>query len=608
MRTKSEESSMTSNTRASNSADISSRTASPPIQRSEFRWYLNTIWSISYTKSLTGHLSLQDLGDLQQLSQLISELLMDGSMHGYKHEYNEQLWEMDEFLDEALSNAVQETMVWARGHEADERYRDAEYLIRRANSSFHGREPLKHMWSHLDKDVLPTMVSMYEKMGDYTAAEICQETLVKFLFFAKSREQVNEEQIQAVVALSTLLSNSHKRFLDLVPNCEESGLFITYRAAVLDVELLNEVLLEQDLIKSETKENYSCTSLHIAVKENATNLARQLIEIGADVNSANAMSRTPLHISATYAGSEMMKLLLDNQANVEAVDEDHRTPLHAAVRGKRPQETIASLVNAGADINAWNSDEESALSLAIIHNLQAVASLLLEQGANVEASDHDKAPLFTAVHHDRTWAVNLLLDNGAKVLTSRSWGHTLLYDAVMKNRESIVQILLDHGEKTRSASYEEDSLWILNCAIDNANVSIVEMLLKARIGNHTRDRNGDTILHRAIRYGEEPHERIVKLLLKHDAFGMKRVNLYGDTVLHLAVKYSRRKMLVMLLQHKPDELPVLCQMDNGIGETPLDIARAKAKGKEDPSVEISVLYLLEKALQLSHDFISATTG
>ena len=563
-----------------------------------------------------GHLSLQDLGDLQQLSQLISELLlMNGSMHGYKHGYNEQLWEMDEFLDEALSNAVQETMVWARRHEADERYRDAEYLIRRANSSFHGREPLKHMLSHLDKDVLPTMVSMYEKMGDYTAAEMCQETLVKFLFFAKSRDQVNEKQIQAVVALSTLLSNFHKRFLDLVPICEDSGLFITYRAAVLDVGLLNELLLEQGLITSETKENYSCTSLHIAVKEDATNLARQLIEMGADVNSENAMSRTPLHISATYAGSEMMELLLDNQANVEAIDDDQCTPLHAAVRGKRPQETVASLVNARAHINIRNADEESALSLAIERDLPAIASLLLEHGANVEASGHEEAPLFTAVKNDRTWAVDLLLNNGAYLLRRDRYGRTVLFGAVERNRESIVQSLLDYNEKTRSAFYEDfeerdyDGKPLLHIAIGEANVSIVEMLLKARIGIHTRDRYDDTALNRAIKKGGgESQERIVQLLLEHGAVGMQRVNYWGDTALHLAVNHSRRNVLVILLQHKPDELHVLCQMRNRCGQTPLDIARAKANGKEDPSVEISVLYMLENALQLSHTFINNTTA
>ena len=596
MRTKGEESSMASNARASNSPDIPSRTSSTlrPIQRSEIRWYLNTNWLTSYTKTLTGHLSLQDLGDLQQLHMIIHEIWAD----------NEPYWDVNGLSGEALSNAEQEIMIFARRHEADGRYRDAEYLIRRANSDFH--RTLKHMWSHLSKDVLPTMVAMYEKMGDYTAEEMCQEKLVKLLFLATSQEQVNEEQIGAVVALSRLLYNFHERVLDLVPNFGEIDLFITYRAAVLDVVLLNEVLLEQGLITPETKEKSPCTSLHIAAKENATNLTRQLIKMGADVNSEDESSCTPLHIAAQYAGPEMVELLLNNKAQVQGVDDFGNTPLHAAMIGKRLQ-NVAHLVNGEVDVNASYIAASTALRLAIRYNVPEIVPLLLEQGASVEATDHGEPPLFTAVRDQKTWAIEILLDNGASLLEKNGAESNVLELVLKMDREyrkPIVQVLLGRIEKTRSTSHEkydyEGSL-VLHHAIKTANVPMVEMLLEARGCIHAHD-HGETALHQAIVEGGEPHERIVKMLLEYDAVGMLRVNLYGQTALHLAVTLSRRDMLVILLQHKPDELPALCQMRNHHGQKPLDIARAMARGKEESSVEISVLYLLENALNL----VSAT--
>ena len=411
---------------------------------------------------------------------------------------------MEEFLREALSDAVEETMIWARRHEADGRYRDAEYLIRRTNSFFHGENPLKHMWSHLNEDVLPTMVSIYEKMGDYTAAEMCQEKLVRQLF-AEIPEQGNEEQIQAVATLSRLLSNFQKRILDLVPNFGaisqvSRDLFITYRAAVLDVYSLNEGLLEQGLINFEPRKEHNCMSLHIAAKENAINLARQLIEMGADVNSEDWESKTPLHIAAAYAGSDMIGLLLDNQAKVEVVDVVGYTPLHAAVVGKRPKENVAFLVNAKAEINASGNSGYTALSLAIHFNLQEIASLLLEQGADVEASGHREAALFTAVKHNATWAVDLLLGNGANLLARNRNGDTVLKVAVRRNRESIVQILLDRGENIKPVFYEEEEYkdTMLHCAIQNANVAIVEMLFKAHVGIYSCDYKNDRPLHQAI--------------------------------------------------------------------------------------------------------------
>ncbi|KAM0796396.1 ankyrin repeat-containing domain protein [Usnea florida] len=587
MMTKGEESSTTSNARASTSAEIPSTTgsASPPIQRSEIR-------------------CLQDFGDLQQLYMILHEIWTGrvGAFSSFESR--------SDFLAEALSDTKQEIMVWARRQEADGRYRDAEYLIRRANSASNGQGSLEYMWSHLSTKVLPAMVALHGKMGDYTAEEKCQEKLVELLFFAKSEEEVNEEQIQAVVALSRLLSNFHSRVLDLVPDFGESDLFITYRAAMLDVVLLNKILLENGLITSETKEKHPCTSLHIAVKENAINLARQLIEMGADVNSEDWKDDTPLHIAATHGGSEMIDLLLENKAQVEGVDQNHYKPLHAAVTGKHPQETVTSLINAKAHINAeaWYYRATAmykltALNFAIEHDLSAIASLLLEKGANVEAPSHGEAPLFTAVHHQRTWAIDLLLDNGADLLEGNREGYNVLEFAVKMDRESIVQILLDRMHKTRSASYENgyEGLRVLHYAVKNANVSMVEMLLKARVGFHARDYDHDTVLHRAIKEGGEPHERIVKLLLERDV-ELERANWYGDTALHLAVRLSRRNMLVILLRHKPYELPNLCNIRNNNGSTPLGLARWQAKDKKDSSVEVSVLYLLENALKL----VSAT--
>ena len=440
---------------------------------------------------------MQDLGDLQQIYIILHVIEPDRD--------DELFWEVNESLIEALRNAEQEMMTWARQHEADGRYRDAEFLIRRADLGLYVKGSLEHMWSHLSEDTLPKMISIYENMGDWTAAEMCQETLVRQLFAKTSSisnfKKLDLDRSHAVTTLSRLLSKFHKRILYLSPSFGESDLFITYRAAVLDVVLVNEVLLEQGLITAETKENHYCTSLHIAAKENAINLARQLIEMGADVNSEDWKCRTPLHIAATYAGSKMIDLLLDNKAQVEVVDDLDHTPLHAAVLGKRPQDTVAYLINAKAKVDTRTSIGETALDLAIERDLPAIASLLLDRGANLEMSGLAEAPLFTALHHQRTWAIDLFLDNGANLLEKNGEGYNVLDVAVRMNRESIVQVLLDRIERERSASYEEnecEGLLILPDAIEKANVSIVKMLLKARVGIHARDHNGDTALHRAI--------------------------------------------------------------------------------------------------------------
>ena len=269
------------------------------------------------------------------------------------HRSNDSDGEVASCLDEALGAVVQETIVRARQHEADGRYRDAEYLFRRASSN----EPnsMETVSPYQSEDVLPTLVSIYEKLGDYPVAEMAQETLLRRLF-ATSPNQITEEQTRAVCTYSKMLSNFQERIHNLGFDLEMLvetyiDLFIVYRVAVLDIPQLNEVSLDQGLIPIQ---NSGGTVFHIAVKENAVNLASLLIKKGIRVSSRDPKSVTPLHIAAQYAEAPMVKLLLANGADVEAVDDFQRTPLQAALQaaliGNSDEQKLALLIYAQADM------------------------------------------------------------------------------------------------------------------------------------------------------------------------------------------------------------------------------------------------------------------
>lgn len=538
---------------------------------------------------LIDYSSLQDLGDLQQLLKLYSDPML--------RRYNSPVYEIVKFLGEALSAVVQETMIRAQQHEADGRYRDAEYLFRRANSI--EDVTMDNMDPYRSEDALPRLVTIYEKSGDYPAAEKAQETLLRRLF--KDSTRASNDQIQAVYDYSRLLSCFQKRILDLNPHCLTSiDLLVTHRAAVLDIIPLNEVLLEQGLITFESNAEQCCTSLHIAAREGAINLARLLIKNGTDINSRDIDSRTPLHIAAQYAESRMIRLLLVHCANVEAVDELGRTPLHAACDGEAAQECVAILLDAGANVDARDEDGFTVLETAIRDDQSELALLLLARGANVENRDHDgRTPLFIAVEYKRDWAIKSLLENGADLATRNAHGNTALYDAVDSSNESVVRTLLDHGAMTKTAVDQGkghgDAL--LHCAVRGANVAILEMLLEAGADIHERGYAGETALHQVmlpfLYSGIHEHIHIVCLLLTHSA-PVDAVNRYGDTVLHYAVLYKRRHMVeVFLRQVESDKLAIICQMRNNDGQTPLDMARVLAKNRMNSSDARSILDRLE---------------
>ncbi|KAL9135168.1 MAG: hypothetical protein Q9175_003643 [Cornicularia normoerica] len=392
---------------------------------------------------LTDDISLQDLGDLRQLFTSYPGPLVRRS--------DDPAGKIADSLDEAIGAVVQETIVWAREHESDGRYRDAEYLFRRASSN--ENMVTESVDPYQSENIMPALVSIYEKLGDYPAAEMVQETLITRLF-AKDSEQVSDEQTRAISTYSRLLSYFQKRIFDLNPDCRifpptYGNLFITYRAAVLDIMPLNEVLLEQDLIPLEPNEEDCGTSLHVAVKESAINLAHLLIEMGADIDSRDLRFRTPLHIAAEFADSAITEILLAHHADIEALDDYDRTPLHVALTENPAPEIVrivTTLINAKANMDATDRLGRTALNVAVQRDLPAIAHLLLEQGANIEGFGFPReTPLFTAVRYQREWAVRLLLENGANFASRNAQGDTALYVAVAEGHKSIISILLDHG-------------------------------------------------------------------------------------------------------------------------------------------------------------------
>ncbi|KAL9064248.1 MAG: hypothetical protein Q9161_009002 [Pseudevernia consocians] len=357
----------------------------------------------SFPTPLTSHLSLRDLGDLRQLYPVF----LDHQSYPY------YLWKVS--IDKALGAVVQEIMVWARQHEADGRYRDAEYLFRRASSS--NNVPVESEAPYQSEDVLPKLVSIYKKMGDYPAAEMAQETLLRRLFAAENPKPITEEQIRAVDAYSRLLYGFQKRVLDPSFDITEQpkqyiDWSIAHRVAVLDIPLLNEVSLEQGLITLEPDRSglmllhiaaqknainlaqlligkgahvndfNGNTPLHIAAKKNAINVARLLIEKGAYVNGIGLNNNTPLHMAAECANRSMIELLLANSADVDALNWRGETPLHVALTGEAALPIVAILINAKANMETEDNFGMTALKIAIRRDLPAVALLLLEHGAN----------------------------------------------------------------------------------------------------------------------------------------------------------------------------------------------------------------------------------
>lgn len=121
------------------------------------------------------------------------------------------------------------------------------------------------------------------------------------------------------------------------------------------------------------------TALYIACEAGNAELAKLLINRGADVNLPVSWQRTPLYAANKAGHADVVKLLLDNGANPNQVAKA-QTPLHVAAENGCLQ-CVIYLVDAGADVNALTSNGNPPIHLAKLSGHEDIAAYLRGHGA-----------------------------------------------------------------------------------------------------------------------------------------------------------------------------------------------------------------------------------
>lgn len=149
--------------------------------------------------------------------------------------------------------------------------------------------------------------------------------------------------------------------------------------------------------------------MEAAEKGNIKEMER-LIAAGADVNAKNDRAGwTPLSRAVYNGRVDVARLLIEKGADVNAKDSAGWTPLYGAVSyGKK--EVVSLLITKGADVNARNNGGVTPLHRAAVWGNKEVAELLISKGADVDAKDNaGNTPLDVAEKNSRTSIINLLL-------------------------------------------------------------------------------------------------------------------------------------------------------------------------------------------------------
>ena len=215
----------------------------------------------------------------------------------------------------------------------------------------------------------------------------------------------------------------------------------------------------------------------------------------------------------------------------------NNTPLITACGNKAPIEIVEYLVKNGAEINARNKINQTALMYASRFSTFPVVKFLVENDAEINVRDNqNKTPLMYACSENNFEIIKFLVENGADVNSKDIFGNTPLQISC-KTTTSLL--------KTKSVEY-----------------------LVEKVSNVDEpDKNGTTPLMTSC---IENDLEIVKILCEKGNARLYEIDEVGNTPLMYACKYSDISIVKYLINEQ--DASIYINHKNNRGETALDKA------------------------------------
>lgn len=330
------------------------------------------------------------------------------------------------------------------------------------------------------------------------------------------------------------------------------------------------VIMVEYLLKSGLDPNYIFTNnadlkdktlLSLAIKKEACDIIRMLIQFKARINAIKEDEIPPLRYALMYrrVNPKMIKLLIELGANVSDIDAKYGKDgaIQLALKNSRLSTIgiIKLLVNNGADVNHIGEDGFTPVITCVslpIRNHKNILLFLIKKQANIDAKNyHGNSVLFYPIlnidifdfnlnnfkygstdltgkkfYYEKYYKIIFLLVKfGIDIHVQNNNGYTLLHvilekvNEILKKKEltlkekftikdmcfDIFNYFINHWnyEKLDLKTKEDDT--ILNLGIKLELYSFVDLILKKNsplynfIDYNTRDNSGNTPLHNALK-------------------------------------------------------------------------------------------------------------
>jgi Raf kinase inhibitor-like YbhB/YbcL family protein len=227
------------------------------------------------------------------------------------------------------------------------------------------------------------------------------------------------------------------------------------------------------------------TALMRAASANRVDAVKLLLSSGATVNAKTSGGMTPLMVAAFGGHVETVRALLANKADVAARDNQQRTALMAG-SASGDAATVEALIAAGADVGVLDAGGGTAITYAASQGHSAAVAALQRHGAKPTALELTMAaqecqpemvramlgtglpvnglegrvpPIVAAAGENCVDVVTLLLDRGANINATDHDGWTALIKATQAGNVDLVALLVKRGADIEIADGTGRKAW-----------------------------------------------------------------------------------------------------------------------------------------------------
>ncbi|OTA78578.1 hypothetical protein M434DRAFT_59386, partial [Hypoxylon sp. CO27-5] len=226
-------------------------------------------------------------------------------------------------------------------------------------------------------------------------------------------------------------------------------------------------------------------------------LAKSLIEFGADVHAAEDDGYNALCRATQMDDLDMARFLLDNGSKVDYTRPDGRQPLHDACSWGR-QNLIEKLVEKGASVDYLDEDKMPPIAVAaewgIIRAVKQMIPLCSKETDINHQDDYGNTALQFSAWSSNSRVAQLLLLRFPDINRTDNDKITALADAARRGAKEMIDLLLAHGADPTISSGTYGTVLNATCEISDTDV-FEKILSLPGVSRDTSDDLGRLPLH-----------------------------------------------------------------------------------------------------------------